>query len=259
MPQSLEYVSAISALENAPLGVMIVQGRRIQWVNDAFTRILFLSREDVLGVDATEAEGRGLAPLFEDTAELCLRHSDGEVRWLKRERKRLEEAAVDVYYFQDVSALVGLQQERDRLRASVDALEVKDGTTGLLNRNAILQALDSQVTRSRRYHNPLSIVRLTLTAPERAEPDNVAATLLTVAREFKDHLRWADHIGHLDKSQFLLILPETSLTDAERLAATLTRERAAPVAKIADGWDVHFAVAAWQKGDDVRKLLERLA
>ncbi len=258
MPEFLDLSTAISALEEVPLGVMIVQEREIKWINDSCARILSASREDLLGLDALQAAARGLDALFEDSPELCLTRGDGETRWLRREHKRLEGSTAEAYFFQDVSPVIELERQRDRLQATVNALETRDGTTGLLKRNAILHALDSELTRSRRYYNPLSVIQLSLVPPERVGAGEVSHTLLTVAQEFKDHLRWADQIGHLEPARFLLILPETPLADAERLAAKLARERVA-LAHETEGWRFSYAVTCWRKGDDVRKLLERLA
>jgi PleD family two-component response regulator len=61
----------------------------------------------------------------------------------------------------------------------------------------------------------------------------------------------------LDQCTFLVVLPETLLDDAKELAVKLLGDRAAFRFKDGEG-KVRYGVAAWHKGDDLRKLLRRV-
>ena len=160
-----------------------------------------------------------------------------------------------VHYYEDITNVVALEEERNKLKSEVKALETRDPVTGLLNKNAIMQALEVQISRSRRYDNPLSLLRISIEINSGSSA--TSDILRTVSQGLKDQLRWADQIGLLNETTFLLILPETCLTDAKELATKLANDRTTLGEKNAD-WNITFGAASWQKGDDPRKLLQRL-
>jgi PleD family two-component response regulator len=76
-----------------------------------------------------------------------------------------------------------------------------------------------------------------------------------------DQMRWADIIGRLSDSDFLLVLPETHAEAASDIAEKI-RERFeildVPEVEVdANDIQVNFGVAEWQKGDDVGLLMMR--
>ncbi|HYE34684.1 GGDEF domain-containing protein [Methylocaldum sp.] len=240
------------ALDQAPIGVAIMRDRRVLWVNERLARWFDTAKDQLVGLVPETAENIGLAALFAEDDTLCITRC-GEQSWLRRERTALADG-MDAHFFEDVTERVRIEQDRSHLQELVATLHTKDPDTGLLNRNAILQALEGHVSRSRRYGNALSVIRVTLESPKGAAVPE--STLREIAQEFNAQLRWSDQIGRLDATTFLLILPETVRTDAEVLATKLGGERVA----VADAeiWRIDSTVASWQKGDDVRKLLQRL-
>jgi GGDEF domain-containing protein len=241
------------ALNQAPVGVVIIRDRRILWVNERLVQWLDMAKEQLVGLTLEIVETIGPAVLFGGNDRLCITRG-GRQSWLRREHATLAEG-FEAYFFEDVTEQVRIEQDCGRLQDLVSALNTKDADTGLLNRNAILQALEGHVSRSRRYGNALSVIRVTLEPPRGgAMPET---TLREIAQEFNAQLRWADQIGRLDGTTFLLILPETVRTDAEALAAKLGGER---VGLAGTGmWRIDVEVASWRKGDDARKLLQRLS
>lgn len=241
------------ALDRAPVGVVIVRDWRILWANERLAQWFGMTKERLVGLTPEAAEGAGPAALFVEDDTLCIACCGGEPSWLRRRRTALADGA-EAHFFEDVTDRVRIEQERTRLQELVASLRTKDPDTGLLSRNAILQALEGHVSRSRRYGNALSMIRVTLEPPHgAAEPD---ITLREIAQEFNAQLRWSDQIGRLDETTFLLVLPETVRTDAEALASKLRGERGALAS--AQMWRIDCTVVSWQRGDDVRKLLQRL-
>jgi GGDEF domain-containing protein len=179
----------------------------------------------------------------------------GAGRSWERTRVPLGQSGWEAHYFADVTEQDALRRELASLENQVRMLEITDGETGLLNRHAILHALDSQISRSRRYGNPLAVVVLRL-APLRTVRDS-GLNLRGLSEEFNCRLRWADQIGRLDASGFLLILPETVAAEAASLAARLTAQRVGDMVREA-GLTVDCRITDWQRGDDARKLLLRL-
>ncbi len=139
---------------------------------------------------------------------------------------------------------------RESLRELLDTRFGIDPGTGVLDRHAVQRALDSEVSRSRRYGNPLSVVVLELAGATAAGELPGA-----VARALKEQLRWADIIGRMGENGFLLVLPETGVEAAERLIGKL-REALGPVLA-GQGCTARLAAAGWRRGDDAGFLLER--
>ncbi|HSH30212.1 MAG TPA: hypothetical protein VK971_09925 [Thiohalobacter sp.] len=147
-------------------------------------------------------------------------------------------------WFRDCTELQRLQQE-------LSEHTLTDPVTGLLNRRGLSVALEPQISRSRRYDSPLSLVLLEL----RGEAG--APARIRVSRILKDQLRWADMIGCNEDQRFILALPETRLADAEQLIAKLRERLAAEFAS--EAVETGFGVAEWRKADNIQTLLNRAA
>lgn len=251
----IEPAVSPEVLDRMPFGVLILDNGLVKWVNNTLAEILHTSKDELTGLQAQKATESTFAPLFEDSERLCLTETNGKTRWFKRECVKLDNTSVVAHCFNDISELVKLEQERNRLVDQITSLETKDSITGLLNKKAILQAVDTQVSRSRRYENPLSVLRLSMHAEDLSNKMDI---LRGIGQCLKDQLRWADQIGMLDDRTFLVVLPETGLDDAKELASNLAGSRATIIAAKSSDWSIKFGVAAWQKGDDPKKLLGRL-
>jgi GGDEF domain-containing protein len=241
-------------LAEVPWGVMVLRGERILWANRYLLSLLQTSPDRLIGFGEVPSHAAGLLDL--DSPEFDLHGPGQPFRRLARHRTDLADSGLSIHSLWDVTEQRVLEAEADALRAQVKLLNTRDPETGLLNEKAILHALESQVTRSRRYGNPLSAIRLALDPP--LDDGEHHITLSAISQEFKVQLRWADQIGRLDLTTFLLVLPETNLDDAKALANKLESDRVA-LASRAEGWKIRLSVASWKKGDDARKLLNRLS
>lgn len=103
-----------------------------------------------------------------------------------------------------------------------------EGLTGLYRREAVLEILDREWSRSIRYDRPLSIALADLDRFKwiNDRHGHLAGDLVLqrVAAELKAHLRETDFIGRFGGEEFLIVLPETQLEGATRLAEKI-RER----------------------------------
>ncbi len=152
-----------------------------------------------------------------------------------------------------------LREENRLLRQQVDELSITDRLTGTANYRALMRALETQVTRSRRYHNPLSIVVVEVGMDGLdIEPDD--EVILAVSRFLSESLRWVDLIARWEKRQFVLVLPETSIEDGQCLLQKIRQgfSDSALSTQFSRGHVLlYVGLAEWQKGDDVRLLLQR--
>ncbi len=159
----------------------------------------------------------------------------------------------------DSSELELLREENRRLKQQVEELSITDELTGLTNRRALKRALETQVTRSRRYHNPLSVMLIEVALEDSTEEPG-DEIILAVSRFLGESLRWVDMIARWDKQQFILVLPETAIDDGQRLLQKIRQGfgQSELFTQFSDSSTLlYVGLAEWQKGDDVRLLLQR--
>ena len=96
----------------------------------------------------------------------------------------------------------------EELRRAVDR-----DVTGLPGRRTLGEALAVECARARRYMHPLSLLLL----QESAEPGSVGEA----ASRLPGDVRTPDLVHHLGGGRFAVVLPESSLADAERVARRL--------------------------------------
>jgi diguanylate cyclase (GGDEF)-like protein len=97
-----------------------------------------------------------------------------------------------------------------------------EGLTGLYRREAILEILDREWSRTVRYDRPLAIALADLDRfkwiNDRSGHLVGDLVLQRVAAELREQLRETDFIGRFGGEEFLLVLPETELAGAAHLA-----------------------------------------
>ncbi len=249
--------------EACPTGMLAIdEDIRIRWANPAFEEMLNLDRDEVVGKEKSTLP-EGLQALFDETDILHLSLNGEGERWLYREVKQVADGAntpLRLHFYQDISSQVLAQRESDQLRRQVEDLTITDALTGMANRKATLQALAVQVTRSRRYDNLLTLGAMRLSHPDLPDVALPDASILALAHYLRERLRWADIIGRYEDELFLLLMPETSVEDASRLLQQIIDEcQEGALTDLGDNPlpQLAFGVAAWEKGNDPQRLIER--
>lgn len=248
------------ALQSAPIGILLLDDKNcIQWHNDTLPQLL--------GIDHRQLNGKledELCAVLIDPPETILLQQGNAQRWLRCNRQQVDEKN-SVHFYLDISAEQQLRHERDQLAEDLQQLTTRDPVTGLPNRHALLQGLEPLVSRSRRYGNPLSLIKLHAeladnTAPSEAEQQQA---WMQVAQLLKDQMRWADIIGRYDGSDFLLILPETAEEAARQLAEKLSALVSEQPLTTAEGKSYtirpYCGITGWRKGDDATLMLQRVS
>jgi diguanylate cyclase (GGDEF)-like protein len=246
-----------------PMGLMALDREgRICGANKAFEGMLNLAENDLLGHTRESLPAGAGEGLFGGDGELLLAG-----HWLQRQARELSVAGgetVTVHFFQDVTELYHLREENQRLRQRVEELAITDELTGLANHRALSQMLTAQVTRSRRYQNPLSLAMVEiapLDAGSGDEPSLSDGLVLAISRYLRDRLRWADVIGRWDERHFMLLLPETSGDAAQSLIKKISQEVSQmiiPEDEPSPEFQLRFGLAEWRKGLDARKFVEQI-
>jgi diguanylate cyclase (GGDEF)-like protein len=267
MDQPLSSGLATEALSNAPIGVLILDKTgHITWINHALEELLAIDADQVVGQNEAGVDPHWRSPLFSPEPTLLVEATATRPdRWLQTWRSRLHVAGGTIHYYADITDLQTVREDRARLSEELAQHITHDPVTGLPNRQALLQGLEPLVSRSRRYHNPLSVIRLRIDNLSDIEAmfgmGNGDIALTAVAHMLKDHMRWADLIGRFDKDEFLLVLPETNLDAATQLLDKLRPLLAGLTPGARSGQSMalvaKFGVAGWMLGDDRAKLLRR--
>lgn len=264
MPKKPDIAHLQQLLGDAPVGMLLQdQNGRVSWLNTTLADALGKDRCDLLLDKQQDEIAEPLSGLFSPNERLHLPADAGQPEvWLSVHRQPLPDNQGTLYYFADITAL---QQENDGLRQELKDIIMVDKETGMRNRKGLYYSLEPQLSRSRRYNRPLSIIIMRLDClddfMQHTGRDDALPLLKAISYLLSDQLRWADIVGRLDETDFLLVLPEIKIDDANKVTENL-REQVSEI-KIADmpGSDfsvtARFGVAEWRKGDDMGLLLMR--
>jgi diguanylate cyclase (GGDEF)-like protein len=153
----------------------------------------------------------------------------------------------------------------EKVMEELRELTLTDTLTGCLNRRAIELRLPSEVERAQRYERPLSVIFTDLDHfkqvndryGHRAGDDVLRAIANLYQSEMRSSVDWIARYGG---EEFLIVLPETDLAAAQRIAERLRQlTQATPV--VCEGQTIHltasYGVAQYQTNEDYAALLAR--
>jgi predicted signal transduction protein with EAL and GGDEF domain len=225
----------LAALEEIALGVVLLDcNLRVKFVNSAFLRIYHLPGKSI--VSTCDSEGlvrllvgrrRVLAPAVKNRvkevragieASHDVRMDDGQV--IRVHCKTLPTGGRMLVYA-DVTDLV---QHADKLKV----LATVDGMTGLFNRRHFLSLAEIEWSRYQRYSRPMSLILFDIDRFKSINDsyghyagDHVIMQIADICRQQK---RKSDIIARFGGEEFLMLLPETDLAAAQRVAERLRRK-----------------------------------
>ena len=138
---------------------------------------------------------------------------------LSADRRRIIEAA---------AALLAVSIKNAQLFREVKDNSVKDALTGCFTRGHALDVIDAELRRARRSQTPVSMIMFDLDhfkdVNDRYGHLCGDAVLSAVGKRMKEVLRGSDLKCRYGGEEFLVLLPETPLHGARRVAETLRRE-----------------------------------
>jgi diguanylate cyclase (GGDEF)-like protein len=175
---------------------------------------------------------------------------------LESDRRRLIEAA---------ASLLAVSVKNAQLFREVRDNSVKDPLTGCFTRTHTLDMIDAELRRARRSQTPVSMIMFDLDhfkdVNDRYGHLCGDAVLSAVGRRMKEVLRGSDLKCRYGGEEFLVLLPETPLHGARRVAETLRREIAErPVPWAGEGLTVtaSFGIAQTVPGEvNVQAVIAR--
>ena len=129
------------------------------------------------------------------------------------------------------AALLAVSLKNAELFRVVHENSVRDALTGCFNRKHALEVIDAEMRRARRSQMPLSLLMFDLDhfkeINDRFGHLGGDAVLATIGQRMKTVLRGSDLKCRYGGEEFLILLPDTPLAGARRVADTLRREIAA--------------------------------
>lgn len=262
MLKKLENDDLSHILKVCPVGIAVSDEKQnVMWVNDSFQNYLGISADEINGLNISELP-EILKSLFQSTSTVHLPANAirGE-QWFMCQQTPVDSKGHIIHYITDVGPLHVLMQESEILQNKLEHAMAIDKVTGMPNKDALLQSMESQISRSRRYNNVLSIVIMRINHLEQLNEVQANKLLLLISQMLNDQVRWADMVGKLSHSEFLLILPETGSEACKNLSANL-RERLKHIdiskLNLSDDYsiDANFGYAEWQKGQDLSLMMQ---
>ena len=128
------------------------------------------------------------------------------------------------------ATLLGISLRNAELFREVRDNSLRDGLTGCFNRTHSLEVIDTELRRARRSHAPVSLIMFDLDHfkdfNDRHGHLCGDAVLSAVGARMTEVLRGSDVKCRYGGEEFLVLLPETPLEGAKRVADTLRRELA---------------------------------
>jgi len=114
--------------------------------------------------------------------------------------------------------LLGAIKSKEQIQAKLEYQAKIDALTGLRNRRAFIEELNSEIERSNRYSRPLSLLMIDVDYFKKINDkyghsagDEVLRSMGTL---FKDTIRGMDIAGRIGGEEFGVILPETDIKSA---------------------------------------------
>ena len=111
------------------------------------------------------------------------------------------------------------QVQLDELKTRLRELNQKDQATGLLNRATIRTRLTDEISRTKRFNNPLCVLMIDIDDLDFINKQLGTATgdkvIQMIAQTLARTLRTTDMIGRHGSDEFVIILPNTNLDNAK--------------------------------------------
>lgn len=133
------------------------------------------------------------------------------------------------------------------LNSQLNEMAIRDGLMGIYNRRYLEQRLQEAFKVSERYQRPLSVLMVDIDhfkgVNDRYGHPIGDEVLKWVSQSLDSRLRTTDILGRYGGEEFLILLPETDLQGAVKLAQNLvTRIAALPADQLAEGLQITVSI-----------------
>jgi len=171
---------------------------------------------------------------------------------------------IDLPVVEQIAELIGASIYNVELYREMERCAKTDALTGLANRRAVEEALERESDRSRRYGAPLSILLTDVDELKRVNDDHGHeagdVVLRNLASLLSETVRSVDVPGRWGGDEFLVVLPDTNLAQAEQLAKRLlerVHKDPARIGRTVLASGLSIGLAEYDKKESVTDLLRR--
>jgi len=256
--------------ENAPIGIMRCdKNGNIIYVNDKVLEILGSPSEE-----ETKKINLFTFPLlvkygFSEKLKECMENNKTETfetnyisKWGKEVWARvhikphIEEEKVS-------GALIILDDitEKKKLEEELRLLSYTDALTGAYNRRYLVQKLEEEIERAKRYGNEFSLILLDIDhfkkINDRYGHNAGDIVLKGVVKMIKERIRKVDTLARWGGEEFIIMLPNTPVEKAVILAEELRENLSKMTIPGIEKVTASFGVAGYRPGDTVDSLVKR--
>jgi len=233
-----------SVAEQGPTPLLITNtSGEIEYVNPAFTQVTGYTLEELRGKNPRILKsGRTPPEVYKELWETILsgrvwhgdlwnRRKDGEIfaESILIARLRDDEGKIThfVGMWQDVTQRKQAEEDLEHRAVVLEKESITDDLTGQYNRRHILEELEKEVERSRRYGRRLSGMMIDLDNFKQVNDQYGHPLGDRVLRTFsgilKKGIRKIDILGRYGGDEFIVILPESTVEVAHRVAARIQK------------------------------------
>lgn len=137
--------------------------------------------------------------------------------------------------------------DRKQLENELEALATRDSLTGVLNRRECSRVLIEELERARRYNRPLALLWIDFDHFKEindtwghAAGDSV---LCSISSLLEDSVRSVDTLGRFGGEEFVLILPEMDVAEAEETAERLRQRVCNQPVALESGHNIRLTIS----------------
>jgi diguanylate cyclase (GGDEF)-like protein/PAS domain S-box-containing protein len=176
------------------------------------------------------------------SVEYRVKRRDGTQIWVWERGRAVEEANGLL-----LEGIILDISEQKALEAELSEMATRDVLTGLFNRRETARLLDEEVARAERYRRSLSVLWIDLdrfkSVNDRFGHAAGDQVLQCVSALLTDSVRSVDTVGRFGGEEFVVILPEMGLQDAEEIAERLRLKASDTVCPIDNGEDIDITIS----------------
>jgi len=222
--------------KTADMVVITNKGGIIEYVNPAFEELTGYSRDEAVGnTPRILKSGAHEMPFYENLWETIL--AGNTYRCVFTNRKKNGELYHDsctitpvidrrgeiTHFIATAKDITEQKLAEQELRERAE----KDYLTGVFNRRAFFEILETEVARARRYERPLSLVMLDIDHFKKINDTYGHAVgdevLKATARILQQSVRLSDVLARIGGEEFVILVPETTLQHTLDLAEKVRR------------------------------------